>query len=425
MIFDLHRFVVKSALLGLFATLLLTACGGGGTSGSNPPPPPPTSNVAITMSCPPQIQIGVASPSTYVCTATVTGSTNIGYSLAMTGSGDTNRATLDPATGILKPSDINTGKITVTATANADSTKTAIATVKVVDWILTTIPSGYLGYIGIMNSDGTGATELFLNHYTGTNTVCDSISWRPDHLAFLCDEGGPWGDGYVIDIYKTDGTAAGTTKVNSIGTPPTSGGACTGGTCLVVGAIDPHFSPDGQRIVYGAGAGGGMPVWTVDVSGKNAQVLVYSPPPSMHADWPDYFTPDGKRITFWNPADQAVWIVNSDGTNPHQLIAPGSHLPAIFSPDGTALYYNGTDGVYVAKPDGSSPVKILAGNMGPGTSSGYELVGISPNGKSILLSNLQPLGGGQYNVDLWTADAVTGANAQKILQGAGDGSWWY
>ncbi|HUZ96000.1 MAG TPA: hypothetical protein VMU57_13915, partial [Edaphobacter sp.] len=144
---------------------------------------------------------------------------------------------------------------------------------------------------------------------------------------------------------------------------------------------------------------------------------VYSPPPSLHFDVPAYFTPNGKQITFWNPANDAIWIVNADGTNAHQLIASESYLPAIFSPDGTALYYNGPDGVYIAKPDGSNPVKILAGNIT--NNSGYQLVGLSPNGKSILILN--------NGSDLYSADAITGGNLHAVLVGSGwiYTTWWY
>lgn len=416
--------IQRVELLGAVAACACIAgCGGGGTgnSGSGPTNPvTPASSVAITLACPSQIQIGVTSPSTYICTAKVSGTSNTAYSLALTGSGDSNRASLDANAGVLTPSETNTGSVTVTAAATVDSTKTATATVKVVDWILTQSQS--IG-VAIVNGDGTGHTTILQNAYTGTNNICDQVAWRPDHLAFLCDEGGPYGDGYVIDIYQTDGTAAGTTKVSSVGSPPASGGACTGGPCFFDAADYARFSPDGQTIVCMARAGGSgfaavMGVWTVDTSGKNAPVLVYSPPPSLHFGVPAYFTPNGKQITFWNPADKTVWIVNADGTNAHQLIASESYLPAIFSPDGTALYYNGADGVYVAKPDGSSPVKILSGNISSG--SGYEIVGLSANGRSVLVLN-------NFS-DLYSADAITGGNLHAILVGSGVGdwtTWWY
>ncbi len=421
-----RQFAVLSSLLVLMA---VTGCGNSGSSsgsnGTSSTGGTGTSGgsaIAISLQCPPQIQAGVSSPSTYVCTAAVTGTSDTSYSLALTGSGDTTRATLDAGTGVLTPSADTTGTVTVTATADADKTRTATATVKVVDWILAYLPSGSADSVGIINADGS-STQVLLNDIEGDQ--CEDLAWRPDHLEFLCTEGGNGWDGGIIDIYSTDGTASGTKKVVSINL---LGSGQTCGNDTGCDAIQPTFSPDGKTILYVAPGApvnnvAVMAIWTVQADGTQPPVRIYSPPASTYFEAPAHFSPDGSHVTFWNASDQSVWIVNADGTNAHQLIAGQSHLPAIFSPDGSSVYYDGTNGVYVANSDGSNPRQIA---------STGSIIGLSPNGKSILFQQKQSDGNGGTLVELYTADAGTGANTQEIYHADyggnipwGVGSWWF
>jgi Tol biopolymer transport system component len=103
-----------------------------------------------------------------------------------------------------------------------------------------------------------------------------------------------------------------------------------------------------------------------------------------------------------------VWIMNADGTNPHQLLAITSQN-AELSPDQSMLYYSTGSGIYRANADGSNAVSI-AGNA-------YTFEGLSPNGNSILLVTAAPLG----SDGVFTATNL-GANLQG-LSASGWASW--
>ncbi|HXW13679.1 MAG TPA: hypothetical protein VEN79_04140 [Terriglobia bacterium] len=154
----MRRQLFPGFAIGLVSAFLV-ACGSspGGSSGTGP------SQVTISaISGPNHLQIGVNSPGTYVYSAAVSGSadTSITWSVS-----DTSLASIVSATGVATPSTTKTGAATITATANADTTKASILQVQVVDWILAGQPQDVDGVpaglaVAVVNSDGTDPVTL-------------------------------------------------------------------------------------------------------------------------------------------------------------------------------------------------------------------------------------------------------------------------
>jgi hypothetical protein len=306
---------------------------------------------------------------------------------------DTALATIDASTGVATPSTSNTGTVTITATASADSTKNATMQVNVADWILVG-PQAY-----ITDSSRSFYTPLLPVSAAAIETEC---SWSHDHLGFVCSVLTDAGAGQFF-IFKTDGTAAGTEQTATIN--------------LGLGDLTgfgeyPHLSPDGSKVICSCitsgTEGSGFGPCLVNANGTSAPILL-----AIDPDVNDYitasprFSPDGTQVLF--TLNNALWTMNSDGGNQHQIFAAPS-MNGVFSPDGTLIYFNGTlpngqEGVIRANANGSNPVVIVSG-------TGYQVADVSPNGQSLLLSS-----SGNYTVN-------TDGTGLQPIDGLSPGSWY-
>ena len=117
-------------------------------------------------------------------------------------------------------------------------------------------------------------------------------------------------------------------------------------------AAAPDWSPDGRWIAFDVGRvlPGDIEEVTVQVmrpDGSDVRVLT---PAGTCCSGDPSFTPDGRRIVYehYDPAtnDDAIWMMNVDGTNPHRLVGPptGATDPNV-SPDGQTLTFRGWDGL--------------------------------------------------------------------------------
>jgi hypothetical protein len=135
---DVFRFKTSFiALVIVSLALAFSGCSGGSSAGNTGGSPSPTPT-QVTVTCPSQIQVGVAS-TTYACTANVA----VNWSV-----NNTALATIS-ASGVLTPNQATTGTITVTGTPTGTGT-VATVNVQVVDQIIYSV--GGSGQIWIINS---------------------------------------------------------------------------------------------------------------------------------------------------------------------------------------------------------------------------------------------------------------------------------
>jgi Tol biopolymer transport system component len=89
-------------------------------------------------------------------------------------------------------------------------------------------------------------------------------------------------------------------------------------------AYQPAWSPDGTKLSYNRG-GPQEAIWIVDADGSNPHALTSHAPGVF--DLGSSWSPDGAHIVFVRyfaspPADGEIWVVNPDGTNPQRLAGP-------------------------------------------------------------------------------------------------------
>jgi Tol biopolymer transport system component len=135
-------------------------------------------------------------------------------------------------------------------------------------------------------------------------------------------------------------------------------------------------------IVFAADLGLGAEIFTIRPDGTDLHQLTELDGNATHPDW----SPDGTRIAFLLE-EQAIYVMNGDGSDLHQVAAPGGH-PS-FTPDGEHLVYEcsqncdgGSDGIFLMRDDGSdAPGVRLSTN--PFVDNGDSDPQVSPDGGTV------------------------------------------
>jgi Tol biopolymer transport system component len=154
------------------------------------------------------------------------------------------------------------------------------------------------------------------------------------------------------------------------------------GLTLIAGPARGTTPGRNGRIVFAADLGLGAEIFTIRPDGTDLKQLTELDGNATHPDW----SPDGTRIAFYLE-DQAMYVMNADGSDLHQVAAPGGQ-PS-FTPDGTHLVYEcsqdcdgGGDGIFVMADDGSdAPGVRLSTN--PFTENGDSDPQVSPDGGTV------------------------------------------
>ena len=107
------------------------------------------------------------------------------------------------------------------------------------------------------------------------------------------------------------------------------------------GAIDPAWSPDGDRIAFTLLSGPenvGFEIYVMDTNGENERLLTTSPHNDHHPSW----SPDGEQIAFSSSRNKNrdIYIMDSNGNNVHRLTNhPDLDEDPAWSPDGTKIAF--------------------------------------------------------------------------------------
>ena len=114
---------------------------------------------------------------------------------------------------------------------------------------------------------------------------------------------------------------------------------------------DPHWSPDGDRIVFASDRDGDREVFVMNADGTHIRQLTDNTATDWNASW----SPDGRRIVFQSDrdGDEEIFVMDSDGANQRQLTANTSYDGRPFwSPDGLWIAFD-------SRRDGDNEIFVM------------------------------------------------------------------
>ena len=106
------------------------------------------------------------------------------------------------------------------------------------------------------------------------------------------------------------------------------------------GGFDPTWSPDATKIVYRTlTEPDDGELWIMDSDGSNPHDLVNDPD---YSDWGPAWSPDGRTIAFNSNrvVGHTIWLMNPDGSDQRPMTRVHGEYPS-WSPDSTAIAYSG------------------------------------------------------------------------------------
>lgn len=132
-------------------------------------------------------------------------------------------------------------------------------------------------------------------------------------------------------------------------------------------ALNGDWSPDRLWVAFETSRDGNAEIYRARPDGMAPENLTADP----SDDGSPAYSPDGRRIAFTSTrggGSPAVWIMRSDGRDPHPLdapVPPGAQRRPTWSPDGGRLAFSvrdgGSDQVYVTAADGSAASALAQG----------------------------------------------------------------
>lgn len=146
---------------------------------------------------------------------------------------------------------------------------------------------------------------------------------------------------------------------------------------------DPHWSPDGKRLLFRSSRSGHWELYAGDAEGGAPKLLTSDPRNdalSKHeygGEGPAHYSQDGKRIVWMRKFPEAgydVWLMEADGSNARNLTEAhkGNDGYPSFSPDGRQIAFDserdGANEIYLMDADGGNVRRITispGGNLAP------------------------------------------------------------
>jgi serine/threonine protein kinase len=148
----------------------------------------------------------------------------------------------------------------------------------------------------------------------------------------------------------------------------------------------PVFTPDGGSLLFSSNRNGAFDLYLLQFSEKQ---LIQITENVGNVISPDY-SPDGRQIVFANRAGDAptsIWMVNSDGLNPHLVYAgTGAIVAVAWSPNGEKIAYAMSVDlpqeyeIFTMDTNGKNHVRISEGLQGIGGSIDW-----SPDSRNVLI----------------------------------------
>lgn len=133
------------------------------------------------------------------------------------------------------------------------------------------------------------------------------------------------------------------------------------------GLRSPAICPDNSRVAYAFPSGGRQKLYSVDMRGRDRQLLTDGPGID---NWPDY-SPDGKRVVFSSSRSGCfdIYTMNPDGNDVMRLTdGPYRNVRPRFSPDGKNIaftsFQDGRCRVHVMSADGAKRRAVETGSEG-------------------------------------------------------------
>jgi len=227
----------------------------------------------------------------------------------------------------------------------------------------------------------------------GLDTGClvdGRASWGPTSWSST-------GDGVIVDGVDQVLSTTRVYEVHMAGGPPR--------VLMTPDGADPAFSPDGSQVAYvgDSATPDTAGIFIAAADGTHPHQLVSLPDPLTEEARDPHFSPDGSRLVFDRVSRDGlrtvdVWMVNTDGTDLHQLTAALSSQHARWSPDGSHLLFEGTTSgtgpfgmdkeweVWAIDADGTGLTRIIS----QGTSMPAQYAAWSPDGSRIVFTYIDP-----------------------------------
>jgi Tol biopolymer transport system component len=164
-----------------------------------------------------------------------------------------------------------------------------------------------------------------------------------------------------------------------------------------LGAFNPQFSPDGQKIAFQSNTSGYAEIWICDRDGSHARQLTHMG--AIVSGFPRW-SPDGKKIIFHSRPKgiASLYLINAEGGGAHRLDAgEGDEVTPSSSHDGKWIYF-------CSRQSGDEQIWKMPASGGPQmqvTKRGGCVPLESPDGQNLYHTNAQnelwklPLAGGE------------------------------